>query len=314
MKKSGPLDHIIIETTGLADPAALVQTFFADEFVAERFSLDGIVTLIDTKRIMQQLNDDRDCSAVENNVAKQVAYADMILFNKMDLVDKEALVQIKTRIRQINPSVPIRPAWHSQIDVKSILGIDAWSLQKVSDTDEGFLEGTIHSVITCRFLEDLVKCSNIAGEEVFASPVPPEETPFGPWLWRAVKEQITKGRLHLVQANGDDIWLEPLEQFVNSVGIDLHGEVDKEKFDHWLSELMMEKEENLFRYKGILAVQGQNAPYVFQGMQTRIVGAEHDDRAWPADGQKRCKIHFMGNNLNREQLVRSFMECMSVDK
>jgi len=310
-----PLDHILIETTGIADPAAVVQTFFADEFVATTFSLDGILTLIDAKRLMQKLNENRDYS-VEKEVAKQLAYADVILLTKTDHVDEEALVQIKTRIRGINPSVPIsgiRLELYSHIDMKSILDINAWSLDRVLGTDEGFLDATIHNVITCHVLEGLVKCFNVEGREVFARPVPPASTPFGPWLWRAAKEHITKGRLHLVQANGDNIWVEPLQPFVRSVGIDVHGEVRKEKFDQWLGDVLRVKAQDLFRFKGMVALQGQNVPFIFQGMQTRLTGIEPSDRAWLAEDQKRCKLHFMGNNLSRDEMVEGFMRCMTVD-
>jgi G3E family GTPase len=307
-----PLDHILIETTGLADPAALVQTFFADEFVAEMCSLDGILTLVDAERLAQQLSEDRDHSVFEKEVAKQLGFADMILLNKIDLVDKEALLQIRTRIRKTNPSVPIRLALPNPIDMGEILNIDAWSLQKVVDTDEGFLDGTRHNVITCQFRDGFVKCFNMAGEEVLASHVPREEIPFGPWLWRAAKGVVPKGRLHLVETNGDDIWVEPLEECVNSVGLDIHGEVDKEKFKKWMSELVREKSEDLFRYKGILALQGQDAPFVFQGMQSRLMG-EHVHREGQANDSRRCKIHFMGDNLNREELIAGFMECVILD-
>jgi G3E family GTPase len=307
------LDHIFIETTGIADPAALAQTFFADEFVAEMCSLDGILTLVDTERLVQQLKEDKDHSVVEKEVAKQLAYADRILLNKTDRVDKEALVQIKICLRKINPSVPILLVPYNQIDMQDILGIDAWSPHKVLDSDEGFLDNTIHSVITCHFREGLVKCYSMAGEEVFASHVPAEEPPFGPWLWRAAKEQIPKGRLHLVETNGEDIWIEPLQPFGSSVGIDIYGQLDKEKFMDWMNELMMEKNEELFRYKGILNIQGQKELFVFQGMQTRIMGGEHRVTVPVADDERRSKIHIMGNNLKREELLGGLMQCVALD-
>lgn len=214
----------------------------------------------------------------------------------------------------MNPSVPIRLVSHSQIDMNYILGIDAWSLDKVWDTDERCPDETKHNVITCHFTEDLVKCYNLAGKEVLAAPVPAAEEPFGLWLYVAAKEKIiTKGRLHLVNANGDNLWLEPLQSFVSSVRIDIQGEVDKDKFDIWISDLLREKDGSLFRYKGILALRGHDAPFVFQGTQNLFMGTEHSHRAWLADEQRRCKIHFMGNNLNRHELVTDFTECMGLD-
>lgn len=306
-----PLDHILIETSGFADPAVVVQTFFADAVVNNMCSLDGILTLVDAERFMQQLNEGGDY-VVETQFAKQLAYADMIFVSKADLVDDVVLGLINARIRAINPSAPIRLALHSQIDMKSILGIDAWSLKKVLDTEEGFADDAIHSVITCNFLESLnsVECFNMAGKKVFASNVPQAEEPFGPWLWRAAKGRATKGRLHLVQSNGDDIWVEPKQPCASSVGISVQGEVDCEKFHQWMDAIRKENSENLFRYKGIVALEGENAPFVFQGIQTWLTGAENIHRDGLPDDERRCKIHFTGNSLNRDELIGGFMACM----
>lgn len=145
----------------------------------------------------------------------------------------------------------------------------------------------------------------MSGKEVFSSTVPPGEEPCGPWLWMAVKKQIVKGQLHLVKPNGEDI---RVQEAVNSVGLDICGEVDKDKFDEWIKGLR-EQDTNLFRYQGILAVQGQDAPFVFQGYHTFVRGV-HTQRVWQAGEQRRCKIHFMGNNLRRDELVGSFEDCM----
>merc|ERR1712070_1189840 len=88
-KKSGKkLDGVIIETTGLADPAPVAQTFFADDFVQQHMRLDGILTLVDAKHVVQHLDDEKP-EGVENEAVEQIAFADRILLNKVDLVDDE---------------------------------------------------------------------------------------------------------------------------------------------------------------------------------------------------------------------------------
>eukprot|EP00930_Biecheleria_cincta_P028234 TRINITY_DN1969_c0_g2_i2.p1 TRINITY_DN1969_c0_g2~~TRINITY_DN1969_c0_g2_i2.p1 ORF type:complete len:438 (+),score=80.54 TRINITY_DN1969_c0_g2_i2:3-1316(+) len=300
--ENNPLDRIIIEMSSAADPVPAVQTFFAEEFVQRTCSLDAILTLVDAEQISQQLED-------YSEAVKQLAFADGIIINKTDLVDEAVLVQVEQRIRAINPSVPVWPALHGNVDTKCILDVDAWSLDKVLDTiGEKFWSDNAaenHHVITCHFIQDSVRCYNMGGQEVYSSTVPPGEEPYGPWLWSAAKQCILKGKLHLVKPNGEKIWV---RQDAISVGLELCGEVNKDKFDQWIVGLQ-EKHTNLFRYKGILAVRGQDAPLVFQGYDNFVRGA-HTQRIWHAGEQRRCKIHFMGSSLNRDELVRSFRDCM----
>merc|ERR1711933_447649 len=140
-KTSGKtLDGVLIETTGLADPAPVAQTFFADEFVQQHMRLDGILTLVDAKHIIQHLEDEKP-EGVENEAVEQIAFADRILLNKCDLVDGEAdLVDVEKRIRAINETVPIKRTTNSEVDMDFILGIRGFSLDKIVAMDDAFLE------------------------------------------------------------------------------------------------------------------------------------------------------------------------------
>merc|ERR1719421_2011182 len=90
------LDGVMIETTGLADPAPVAQTFFADDFIQSKYRLDGILTLVDAKHIIQHLDEEKP-EGVENEAVEQVAFADRILLNKCDLVEKEELKEVESR-------------------------------------------------------------------------------------------------------------------------------------------------------------------------------------------------------------------------
>lgn len=267
ISRDKPLDRILIETAGNADPGPVVQTFLVDEFVARTYSLDGILTLLDAEQMSQLQNSDQ-LHGFMPETGKQLAFADRILVNKTDLVDDSVLVHVEDRIRSINPSVPIWRGLHSQIGMNSILDIDAWSLDKVLDThDVSCLDDAVHNVITCHIIQGLVQCFNMAGHEVYRSHVPLSEEASGPWLWKSVKQRIVRGRLHLVHPNGQDIWV---QQDVNSVGLDLCGEVDQNEFDKWLDKLRQDHSIDLFRYKGILAVRGRDAPFVFQDRKSVV--------------------------------------------
>merc|ERR1719464_2445267 len=120
-KKSGKaLDGVLIETTGLADPAPVAQTFFADDFVQKNLSLDGILTVVDAKHLTMHLDEDKP-EGVENEAVEQVAFADRILLNKCDLVEEADLVEVERRIRMINANVQIKRCQYSQVDMDFIL-------------------------------------------------------------------------------------------------------------------------------------------------------------------------------------------------
>merc|ERR1712083_636224 len=136
----GRLDGVIIETTGLADPAPVAQTFFADDFVQQHMRLDGIITLVDAKHIIQHLEDEKP-EGVENEAVEQIAFADRILLNKCDLVDAEAeLIEVEKRIRAINEKVAIKRTTNSEVDMDFVLGIHGFSLDKIIEMDDAFLE------------------------------------------------------------------------------------------------------------------------------------------------------------------------------
>ena len=136
--KIAQFDAVIIETTGLADPAPVAQTFFVDDDIREKFVLDGIITVTDAKHILTRLDDEKP-EGVENEAAEQVAFADRILLNKTDLVSEDKLETITGRIKQINPSADIFRCQYSKVDPKNLIGINSFSLEKTLKMDPEFL-------------------------------------------------------------------------------------------------------------------------------------------------------------------------------
>ena len=133
MKRADKLDAIIVETTGLADPAPVAQTFFVDQDVADQTKLDAIVTVADAVHLSSQIVDHHEAE-------EQIAFGDVILLNKIDLVKENDLEQVKKRIRQINPFAKIINTTKCGVPLNEILDLDAFSLKRVLEVEPDFLE------------------------------------------------------------------------------------------------------------------------------------------------------------------------------
>jgi len=131
---------VIIETTGLADPAPVCQTFFIDEDIQEKYKLDSVITVVDTKYILERLAEEKP-EGVENESVEQVVFADKILLNKIDLAENEDhLKKIESKLKSLNPTASIQRCKHSQINPNDILNIGAFELKRVLDFDPEFLK------------------------------------------------------------------------------------------------------------------------------------------------------------------------------
>merc|ERR1712084_4406 len=169
------------------------------------------------------------------------------MLNKCDLVDsEEELLEVEKRIRAINERVPIRRTTNSEVEMDYILGIRGFSLDKIIEMDDAFLEDS-----------------------------------------------------HDHQHDNP----------VSSVGIDVPGEVIQQKLNEWISWLLKEKGVDLFRSKGVLAVKGMKEKFVFQAIH--MLFANSQQGSWAPGEERRCKMVFIGKNLNREELSSGFMKCMA---
>jgi G3E family GTPase len=137
MKRRDRFDGIIVETTGLADPAPVAQTFFVDEDVRRATRLDSIVTVVDAKHLAERLADSPEAE-------EQIAFADLIVLNKMDLVTPEQADEVERRIRAINPAVEIRRATRSDVPIDAVLGRDAFNLERILEREPEFLSTEEH--------------------------------------------------------------------------------------------------------------------------------------------------------------------------
>ncbi|KAL4434344.1 hypothetical protein ABPG75_000785 [Micractinium tetrahymenae] len=141
LKRKNKFDHILIETTGLADPAPVAQTFFVDEDLKHALRLDAIITVVDSKHILLHLDEVKPDGVVNESI-QQVAFADKILLNKTDLVSEEEKKHVIRRIKSINKTSEIIECRHSQVDLGRILGLQSFDLEKILSMDPEFLKVT----------------------------------------------------------------------------------------------------------------------------------------------------------------------------
>jgi G3E family GTPase len=243
MRRRDRFDHILIETTGLADPAPVAQTFFVDDEIRDRLRLDAIVTVVDAAHVLAHLDEVKP-DGVENEAVEQVAFADRMILNKTDLVTAEHLATVEQRLRGINRGADIVHAQHAKVDLDRILDVGAFDLQRVLADDPAFLEQSDH-------MHDLS---------------------------------------------------------VTSVGFQIDGDVDVEKLNTWLGQLLSTKGVDIFRSKGILALAGEPRQYVFQGVHMLFDGTE--SRPWAATEPRTNRLVFIGRKLDREGLESSFRACL----
>jgi G3E family GTPase len=243
MKRRDRFDRIIVETTGLADPAPVAQTFFVDDEVRSGMRLDAIVTLVDAKHILQHLDDDKP-EDVENEAVEQIAFADRLVVNKTDLVTEAELEVVEHRLRAINAMASVVRTQFGKLDLHAILDVGAFDLDRVLEVDPTFLTETDHQ--------------------------------------------------------HDDR--------VTSVGLELDGDVDVDRLNRWLGTLLGTKGVDIFRMKGILSVAGDDERFVFQGVH--MLFDARPDRPWRPDEDRRNRLVFIGRDLDRDDLTRSFAACL----
>jgi len=137
MRRPGRFDAIVVETTGLADPAPVAQTFFMDDDVRSKTKLDAVVALVDAKHLPLRLKDSKEAE-------DQIAFADVVVLNKTDLVTPEELAQVEATVRAINPSARIHRTERSGVELTEVLDRGAFDLKRALDNDPHFLDADDH--------------------------------------------------------------------------------------------------------------------------------------------------------------------------
>lgn len=363
LKRRDKFDHILIETTGLADPGPVVQTFFVDDDVKEEMFINGVITLVDTKHIHEHLED-------SDEVREQIAFADVILLNKCDLVESGDLDWLEARIKAMNGMARLHRTVNADIAIEKVLEVGGFNLDHAMQVDPRFLEpeypfewggifewagdGLVWAAeknpdpsmkmaivpVSDPSEAELARAREIAvrrfsapeieqkasGQEIGDDGVvelllsedamrwPVASSSAG---WRAVFTQHFPDELGLFLRHGDaeitprlPVAYKPDHEHddsVSSVGIETERDCDGPRLEQWINRLLREQGQDIFRMKGVFAVHGNPNRVVFQGVHM-LLDAQ-DGGPWGAKPRKTSLV-FIGRNLDRDALNKSFSKCL----
>ncbi len=364
MKRRDKFDYVLVETTGLADPGPVAQTFFMDDEIREEYALDGIVTLVDAAHIEQQLG--RSDESTE-----QIAFADVLVLNKTDLVDDEALDSLEARLREMNRMAKVVRSERAKVPVDTVLNLDAFDLDDVLERRPTFLEPEypfewtgVYAIDTGRYelsLADgpdpemsLVVVPDQGMDDAalregaewcvrrYAEPAeqlqPGEEIPIGKhvnlrldstgrksfflevdkqarvglYAQHTAEEfdlQLRNGEGSALRQEVERTWVAQHEHDdeVGSIAIEREGDVDPDRLNAWLGELLMERGVDIFRMKGFISLAGESRRFVFQGVHMLFDG--QPDRPW-GDEPHRNQLVFIGRNLDEQHMRQGFDACL----
>lgn len=279
MRRPGRFDAIIVETTGLADPAPVAQTFFMDEEVRAKTKLDAVVALVDARHLPARLKDSREAE-------DQIAFADVIVLNKIDLVDADELLRLEATIRAINPSARIHRATRADVPLDAVLDRGAFDLQRALENDPHFLDHE-HPDHVCSpdCDHDHDHSHHDHGHE-------------------------HHGHDHHDHAHDHNHTAPAAIHDVTVQSISLRaGPMDPKKFFPWIEKITQIDGPKILRLKGIIAFEDDADRYVIQGVHM-IVEGDHQ-RAWREAEKRESRIVFIGRELDREKLERTFMACVA---
>ncbi|MEO1205239.1 MAG: GTP-binding protein [Pseudomonadota bacterium] len=240
LKRADQLDGILIETTGLADPSPVIQTFFVDDDLRDSLALDAIVTMVDAKHFLQTVDLEHECE-------EQVAFADIILLNKTDLVTDDEHQAVEKKIRSLNQFAVIHKTEKASVDLVEVLAKGSFDLKRLIEIEPGFME------------ED------------------PEDH------------------------DHDDS--------IVSVSLTSDKPVLPDKFSSWMRTFVQDRGVDLLRTKGILALDGHEQRYVFQGVH--MVMDSDWGKSWSPEEKRQSKLVFIGRNLDAAELESAFSACVS---
>jgi G3E family GTPase len=271
MRRKGGFDAIIVETTGLADPGPVVQTFFVDEDVKAKTKLDSVTTVVDAKHVLMRLEDSKEAR-------EQVAFADQIVLNKTDLVDEAALREVEAALRTLNPLAPIHRAVKSQVPLTAILGRNSFDLDRIVDLEPEFLNpahgepGHVHDEHCDEHGHDHGHHDHDHGH----------------------------GHDHS-RPHAHDL------HDIGSVSLSLETPVDGNRVTRWLNEVLQTQGPDILRAKGILDVQGEDKRLVFQAVHMILDGELQ--REWKPGERRYSRMVFIGRHLDEAALRQGFEAC-----
>ncbi|MEX5745840.1 GTP-binding protein [Massilia sp. X63] len=263
-------DRVVIETTGLANPGPVAQTFFVDEEVGANYMLDAVVTVVDARHAMDQLDRHEEAQ-------RQVGFADKILLSKTDLVDAAAVDVLKARLHRINPRAPISTSDFGRAPISEVLDLRGFNLNDKLELDPDFLraeEGHDHDH----------GHDHEHGEHCGHD--------------HAHGEACTHHDHHHSHHTDD------IAAFV----FKSERAFDPERLDQFLGSMVQVFGPQMLRYKGVLSMQGADRKVVFQGVH-QIMGSDLGAK-WGEGEPRGSKMVFIGKNLPKDVFMQGLEQCL----
>jgi G3E family GTPase len=280
-KRKGELDfdRVVIETTGIADPGPVAQTFFMDEEIAEQYLLDSVLTLVDAKHAAGQLNDRQEAR-------RQVGFADQIFISKTDLVGKDEVDALIHRLKHMNPRAPIQKVHFGEVPIKDVFDLRGFNLNAKLDIDPDFLKEDDHD-----HGHDHAHGDHAHGHD---------DHEHGEHCDHPSHAHDKAGAGHGHHHHHDDD--------VKSFVFRSDKAFDAAKLEDFLGAIVNIYGPRMLRYKGVLNMKGTDRKVIFQGVH-QLMGSDLGP-VWP-EGEKRTnKMVFIGIDLPKDILMQGLEQCL----
>ena len=280
-KRKGELDfdRVVIETTGLADPGPVAQTFFMDDEIAESYLLDSILTLVDAKHAATQLNDRQEAR-------RQVGFADQIFISKTDLVAKDEVDALMHRLKHMNPRAPQKAVHFGEVALSEVFDLRGFNLNAKLDIDPDFLkdadDGHDHAGHDHAGHSDHDHSDHENGEHC--------DHP------SHAHDDAGHGHHH---HHDDD---------VKSFVFKSDRAFDAAKLEDFLGAIVNIYGPKMLRYKGVLHMQGTDRKVIFQGVH-QLMGSDLGP-AWGVDEKRGSKMVFIGIDLPKDIFLQGMEQCL----
>ena len=311
MKRRGKFDAIIVETTGLADPAPVAQTFFVDEDVMAKSRLDAVVTVADAKWLSARLKDAPEAKS-------QIAFADVIVLNKTDLVSPEELNEVEARIRGINPYATLHKTTRCQVPLDAVLGRNAFDLDRILEIEPAFLGGDDHDCAgdACDH-ESHARDHAHPGHDHHDHDHEHHEHGHHDHAHDDHGHEKHAHEKHGHEKHGHEKHAHKEhkhgglkhyhDEDMHSLSLTIEGDVDPEKFLPWIQDYVQREGGDILRSKGILAFKDEARRFVYQGVHMMMDGDLQ--REWKPDEKRQSRIVFIGRKLKEDEIRSGFMAC-----
>jgi G3E family GTPase len=300
MKRKGKFDAIIVETTGLADPAPVAQTFFVDQDIADEARLDAIVTVADAKFLAARL---KDAPEAKN----QIAFADVVIVNKTDLVTPAEIEEVEARIRGINPYAKIHRAVKCNVPLDAVLGRNAFDLDRILEIEPAFLKADDHDHHHHdhgHHHEHGEDCGPDCGHDHHDHHGHAHNDHHG-------HDHHEHGEDCGPDCGHDHGGLKTIhDEEIQSISMKIEGDVNPDLFMPWINKIVQDMGPEILRSKGILSFPNEPKRFVFQGVHMILDGDLQGE--WKPNQKRESRIVFIGRRLKQDELRRGFMACAIV--